>query len=168
MTSLRDARGGSPERRRAPPAAARPTAKSQAFGSQFAIGLSPLPTFDMKDFIVDRSLSDLNVKGGGELKDALARHADAVFSTLSVDEQRAFPLVMRHLVRLGQGEEEVSNRRTVPYRDFLASGETDQDQKAGARGFVGTSEICPYRSSSTHRSTDVDIFAPSALDNLFV
>jgi len=121
----------------------------------------------MKDFIVDRSLSDLNVKGGGELKDALARHADAVFRTLSVDEQRAFPLVMRHLVRLGQGEEEVSNRRMVPYRDFLASGETDQDQKAGARGFVGTSEICPYRSSSTHHSTDVDIFAPSALDNMF-
>ena len=72
----------------------------------------------------------------GELKGALARHAEAVFSTLSVDEQRAFPLVMRHLVTLGQGEEEVPNRRTVPYRDFVASGETDQDQKAGAKGFV--------------------------------
>ena len=43
---------------------------------------------------------------------------------------------MRHLVTLGQGEEEVPNRRTVPYRDFVASGETDQDQKAGAKGFV--------------------------------
>ena len=72
----------------------------------------------------------------GELKGALARHAEAVFSTLSLNEQRAFPLVMRHLVTLGQGEEEVPNRRTVPYRDFVASGETDQDQKAGARGFV--------------------------------
>src|SRR5262249_33624697 len=72
----------------------------------------------------------------GELKGALARHAEAVFSTLSVKEQRAFPLVMRHLVTLGQGEEEVPNRRTVPYRDFLSSGDTDQDQKAGARGFV--------------------------------
>src|SRR5262249_32375429 len=72
----------------------------------------------------------------GELKGALARHAEAVFSTLSVKEQRAFPLVMRHLVTLGQGEEEVPNRRTVPYRDFVASGETDQDQKAGAKGFV--------------------------------
>src|SRR5262249_1362088 len=72
----------------------------------------------------------------GELKGALARHAEAVFSTLSVKEQRAFPLVMRHLVTLGQGEEEVANRRTVPYRDFVASGETDQDQKAGAKGLV--------------------------------
>jgi tetratricopeptide (TPR) repeat protein len=43
---------------------------------------------------------------------------------------------MRHLVTLGQGEEEVPNRRTVPYRDFVASGKTDQDQKAGAKGFV--------------------------------
>src|ERR1700757_5097110 len=32
----------------------------------------------------------------GELKGALAMHAEAVFSTLSVKEQRAFPLVMRH------------------------------------------------------------------------
>src|SRR6516162_1172025 len=72
----------------------------------------------------------------GELKGALARHAEAVFSTLSVKEQRAFPLVMRHLITLGQGEEEVPNRRTVPYRDFVASGETDQDQKAGGKGLV--------------------------------
>ena len=57
----------------------------------------------------------------GELKGALARHAEAVFSTLQPHEQRAFPLVMRHLVTLGQGEEEVPNRRTVPYRDFVAS-----------------------------------------------
>src|ERR1700746_65657 len=72
----------------------------------------------------------------GELKGALAKHAEAVFSTLGPDDQRAFPLVMRHLVALGQGEEEVPNRRTVPYRDFVGSGETDRDQKAGAKGFV--------------------------------
>src|SRR5246127_5009082 len=72
----------------------------------------------------------------GELKGALAKHAEAVFSALGPDDQRAFPLVMRHLVTLGQGEEEVPNRRTVPYRDFVGSGETDQDQKAGAKGFV--------------------------------
>src|SRR5271165_2692042 len=72
----------------------------------------------------------------GELKGALARYAEAVFSTLSVKEQRGFPLVMRHLVTLGQGEEEVPNRRTVPYRDFVASGETGQDQKAGGKGLV--------------------------------
>jgi WD40 repeat protein len=72
----------------------------------------------------------------GELKGALAKHAEAVFNTLQPHEQRAFPLVMRHLVTLGQGEEEVPNRRTVPYRDFVAPGETDPDQKAGAKGFV--------------------------------
>src|SRR6516165_8324313 len=69
----------------------------------------------------------------GELKGALAKHAEAVFGTLGPDAQRAFPLVMPHLVTLGQGEEEVPNRRTVPYRDLVASGETDQ---AGAKGFV--------------------------------
>jgi tetratricopeptide (TPR) repeat protein len=72
----------------------------------------------------------------GELKGALAKHAEAVFSTLEPQKQKAFPLVMRYLVTLGQGEEEVPNRRTVPYRDFVASEGTGQDQKAGAKGFV--------------------------------
>ena len=72
----------------------------------------------------------------GELKGALAKHAEGVFSTLQPHEQKAFPLVMRYLVTLGQGEEEVPNRRTVPYRDFVASEGTDNDQKAAAKGFV--------------------------------
>jgi hypothetical protein len=72
----------------------------------------------------------------GELRGALAKHAEAVFSTLGPDAQSVFPLVMLHLVTLGQGEEEVPNRRTVPYRDLVASGETDQDPKSGAQGFV--------------------------------
>jgi len=72
----------------------------------------------------------------GELKGALAKHAEAVFSTLQPQEQGAFPLVMRYLVTLGQGEEEVPNRRTVPYRDFVICEGTEHDQKAGARGFV--------------------------------
>jgi WD40 repeat protein/serine/threonine protein kinase len=72
----------------------------------------------------------------GELKGALAKHAEVVFSTLRPDEQKAFPLVMRYLVTLGQGEEEVPNRRTVLYRDFVASGEADHNQKAGAKAFV--------------------------------
>jgi WD40 repeat protein/serine/threonine protein kinase len=73
----------------------------------------------------------------GELKGALARHAEVVFCTLQPHEQRAFPLVMRYLVTLGQGEEEVPNRRTVPYRDFVATGGTEDDgRKAGAKGFV--------------------------------
>ncbi len=72
----------------------------------------------------------------GELRGALAKHAEAVFNTLQPHEQEAFPLVMRYLVTLGQGEEEVPNRRTAPYRDFLASKGTDDHQKAGAKGFV--------------------------------
>jgi WD40 repeat protein/serine/threonine protein kinase len=72
----------------------------------------------------------------GELQGALARHAEAVFGTLQLGEQKAFPLVMRYLVALGQGEEEVPNRRTVPYRDFVPAGGSDQDQLAGAKGFV--------------------------------
>ncbi|MGB7837017.1 MAG: ATP-binding protein, partial [Terrimicrobiaceae bacterium] len=72
----------------------------------------------------------------GELKGALAKHAEAVFSMLQPREQGAFPLVMRYLVTLSQGEEEVPNRRTVPYRDFVGSEGRDHDQKAGAKGFV--------------------------------
>ena len=72
----------------------------------------------------------------GELKGALAKHAEAVFSALRPHEQRAFPLVMRYLVTLSQGEEEVPNRRTVPYPDFVGSEGGDHDQKAGAKGFV--------------------------------
>ena len=69
----------------------------------------------------------------GELKGALAKHAEAIFSTLRPHEQRAFPLVMRYLVTLSQGEEEVPNRRTVPYRDFIG---LEANEKAGAKGFV--------------------------------
>ena len=72
----------------------------------------------------------------GELKGGLAKHAEAIFGTLRPDEQRAFPLVMRYLVTLGQGEEEVPNRRTVPYRDFVTLERTDAEQKIGAKGFV--------------------------------
>src|ERR1700730_7294151 len=72
----------------------------------------------------------------GELKGALAKHAEAVFGTLGPDAQGAFPLVMRHLVTLSQGEEEVPNRRTMPYRDLIATRETGRDPKAGAKGFV--------------------------------
>jgi len=72
----------------------------------------------------------------GELKGALAKHAEDVFTTLRSCEQESFPLVMRHLVTLGQSEEEVPNRRTAPYRDFVAGDGAGHDQKAGAQGFV--------------------------------
>ncbi len=72
----------------------------------------------------------------GELKGALAKHAEKVFSTLGPNEQKAFPVVMRHLVMLGQGEEEGPNRRTVPYRDLIESEGIRHDQKADTKGFV--------------------------------
>jgi serine/threonine protein kinase/tetratricopeptide (TPR) repeat protein len=72
----------------------------------------------------------------GELKGALAKYAETVFGTLHPHEQSAFSLVMRYLVTLGQGEEEVPNRRTAPYRDFVAAGQTGDDRKTGATAFV--------------------------------
>jgi tetratricopeptide (TPR) repeat protein/tRNA A-37 threonylcarbamoyl transferase component Bud32 len=72
----------------------------------------------------------------GELKGALAQHAETVFGTLRTSEQSAFSLVMRYLVTLGQGEDEVPNRRTVPYRDFFPQGKGDTGQNMGAKGFV--------------------------------
>jgi WD40 repeat protein/serine/threonine protein kinase len=92
--------------------------------------------YDQQSSRVDDLLRWSDYRELGELKGALAKHAEAVFSTLRPDAQRAFPLVMRHLVTLGQGEEEVPNRRTVPYRDLIATGETSQDPKAGAKDFV--------------------------------
>jgi serine/threonine protein kinase/tetratricopeptide (TPR) repeat protein len=72
----------------------------------------------------------------GELKGALARHAECIYAALQPHEQSAFPLAMRYLVALGQGEEEVPNRRTVPYRDFMASEGSELDDKESAKGFV--------------------------------
>jgi WD40 repeat protein/serine/threonine protein kinase len=72
----------------------------------------------------------------GELKGALAKHAEDVFSTLRPHEQESFPLVMRYLVTLGQSEEEVPNRRTAPYRDFVTADDPRLEQNAGAQGFV--------------------------------
>jgi serine/threonine protein kinase/tetratricopeptide (TPR) repeat protein len=70
----------------------------------------------------------------GELKGALAKYAEAVFATLRPSEQAAFPNVMRHLVTLGQIEDEPPNRRTVPYRHFLAGG--GADEKSSAKAFI--------------------------------
>jgi ketosteroid isomerase-like protein len=75
-------------------------------------------------------------RGLGELRGALANHAETIFLTLKRDEQRALKFVIRHLVTLGWGDEAVLNRRTVPYRDLVRSPELDQQQKAGAKGLV--------------------------------
>ena len=76
--------------------------------------------YEKQDVRGDDLLQWSDYREVGELKGALARHAEAVFNTLRPHEQRTFPLVMRHLVTLGQGEEEVPNGRTVPYRDFVS------------------------------------------------
>jgi WD40 repeat protein len=72
----------------------------------------------------------------GQLEGTLAKYAEGVFNALQPHEQSAFAFVMRYLVTLGQGEEDVPNRRTAPYRDIVAAAETDDKQKAGAKGFV--------------------------------
>jgi WD40 repeat protein/serine/threonine protein kinase len=72
----------------------------------------------------------------GELKGALAKHAELVFSALQPDEQKAFSLVMRHLVTLEESGEEVPNRRSAPYHDFVVSEGSGHQENAGAKGFV--------------------------------
>jgi hypothetical protein len=87
----------------------------------------------------------------GELKGALAKHAEGVFSTLQPHEQNAFPLVMRYLVTLGQGEEEVPNRGRCLIVISSPQG-TDNDQKP-LRGFVDLfiEKRLPVRRRSTGR-----------------
>ena len=92
--------------------------------------------YEQQDIRGDNLLRWSDYEEVGELRGALAKHAEAVFSMLRPSEQSAFPLVMRYLVTLSQGEEEVPNGRTVSYRDFVSSDENDNDQKAGAKGFV--------------------------------
>ena len=90
--------------------------------------------YEQQDLRGDNLLRWSDYHATGELKGALARHAEAVFRTLRPHEQSAFPLVMRQLVTLSQGEEEVPSGRTVPYRDLVGSAE--DDEKPGCKGFV--------------------------------
>src|SRR5271165_6015458 len=92
--------------------------------------------YELQEKRGDRILSWSDYRMLGEMNGALANHAEEVFSTLGPIEQGAFPLVMRYLVTLGHGEEEVPNRRTAPYKDFLALGAADHDPRAGAKGCV--------------------------------
>src|SRR5271165_6007407 len=92
--------------------------------------------YELQEKRGDRILSWSDYRILGEMNGALANHAEEVFSALGPTEQGAFPLVMRYLVTLGHGEEEVPNRRTAPYKDFLALGAADHDPRAGAKGCV--------------------------------
>jgi serine/threonine protein kinase len=77
--------------------------------------------------------SDYRALGG--VGGALAKHAEATFEKLHPHEQGAFPVVMGQLVTLGQGEEEVPNRRSALYADF-SSTEIGEQSRAGAQGFI--------------------------------
>jgi tetratricopeptide (TPR) repeat protein len=77
--------------------------------------------------------SDYRALGGVE--GALAKHAEATFEKLHPHEQGAFPVVMGQLVTLGQGEEEVPNRRSALYSDFSAA-EAEGQSRTGAQGFI--------------------------------
>ncbi|HEY2122004.1 MAG TPA: hypothetical protein VGH07_00280 [Chthoniobacterales bacterium] len=92
--------------------------------------------YELQEKRGDRILSWSDYRELGEMNGALANHAEEVFGTLRPDEQAAFPLAMGYLVTLGQGEEEVPNRRTAPYHDFLGRGDADHKPRAGAKGFV--------------------------------
>jgi hypothetical protein len=72
----------------------------------------------------------------GELRNALAQHAEFVFLMLNRDEQQAFKFVTRQLVARSPGGESLYYRRTVPYRDLVASPKLNQRQRAGAKGLV--------------------------------
>jgi hypothetical protein len=72
----------------------------------------------------------------GQLRNALAQHAEFVFLTLNRDEQQALKLVTRQLLARGPGGESLFYRRTVPYRDLVASPKLNQRQRVGAKGLV--------------------------------
>jgi chromosome segregation ATPase len=70
----------------------------------------------------------------GELEGALAYHAERVFTSLNSDARQAFDFVMRRLVSLEADEKACS--RSVPYRDLVASCESDSRFRADAKSLV--------------------------------
>lgn len=83
----------------------------------------------------DDCLSWEDYRAFGGLEGALAQHAEATFQQLQAHQQGAFPVVMRQLIALGQGEDEVINRRTVQYQDLYADS-AGTNERAGAQAFV--------------------------------
>ena len=71
----------------------------------------------------------------GELKGALAHHAESAFLALDGDAQGALTSVMRQLVSPGLGQEDALIRRTIPYRDLVSTPEF-YHQKAGAKELI--------------------------------
>lgn len=72
----------------------------------------------------------------GEFKNALAQHAESVFSTLNRNEQYAFKSVTRQLLVQGPGKEPVLIRRPVPYHDIVSSPKLNPRQSAAARDLI--------------------------------
>jgi hypothetical protein len=97
-------------------------ARNLAIVTHWRHGPSAQPHEDGQRFDRRRLYGIQKVKSG--FSTTFKSRWNAAGGTLQPDEQRTFPLVMRYLVTLSQGEEEVPNRRTVPYNDFVASGET--------------------------------------------
>jgi hypothetical protein len=71
----------------------------------------------------------------GELKGALAHHAESAFLALDGDAQDALRSVIRQLVSPVHGQQGVWIRRTISYWDLVSAPEL-YDQKAGAKELV--------------------------------
>jgi AAA ATPase domain len=72
----------------------------------------------------------------GEFKNALAQHAESVFSTLNRNEQYAFKSVTRQLLVQGPGKDPVLIRRPIPYHDLVSSPKLNPRQSAAARDLI--------------------------------
>jgi hypothetical protein len=71
----------------------------------------------------------------GELEGALAHHAETAFLALNRYAQDSLAHIMRQLVSAGYGREDSLIRRTIRYRDLVATPEL-YDQKAGAKDLI--------------------------------
>jgi AAA ATPase domain len=70
----------------------------------------------------------------GEFEEALANHAETVFTALNSDARQTFELVMRQLASLGPADKALC--RPMPYQDLVSSRELDHRLKMGAKSLV--------------------------------
>jgi hypothetical protein len=72
----------------------------------------------------------------GEFKNALAQHAEFVFSRLDRDEQHAQKFVIRHLLAAGAGKEKALIRRPIPYDDLVSSPKLNHRLSAATKSLI--------------------------------
>jgi hypothetical protein len=72
----------------------------------------------------------------GGFQNALAQHAESVFSDLKSDEQEALQFVTRELLVPSRGEDAFLNRKSIPYRDLVLHPLLSERQRSGAKGLV--------------------------------